>query len=61
MTRGWLSIITSSTDVMPVIAPAATRYCIQVRPTRLNASTTGASMLISLDGTMPVSTAETAM
>ena len=47
--------------MIPVIAPAATRYCIHFRPTRLNASTTGASMLISLVGTMPVNTAETAM
>ena len=39
---------------------AATR-CIHVRPTRLKASTTGASMLIWFDGTMPVSTADTAM
>src|SRR2546427_446621 len=46
---------------MPVIAPAATRYCIQVSPARLNASTTGASILISLEGTMPVKTADTAM
>ena len=61
ITRGWLNIITSSTDVMPVIAPAATRYCIHVSPARLKASTTGASILISLVGTMPVSTAETAM
>src|SRR5215813_11136546 len=57
MTRGWLSIITSRTEVIPVIAPAATRYCIHVRPTRLNASTTGASMLISavLTGMVPSS------
>src|SRR5215475_2647571 len=61
MTRGWLSIITSNTDVIPIIAPAATRYCIHVNPTRLNASTTGASMLISVVGTMPVRTADTAM
>jgi len=27
--------MTSRTDVIPVIAPAATRYCIQVSPTRL--------------------------
>ena len=61
ITRGWLSIITSSTDVIPVIAPAATRYCIHFKPTRLKASTTGASMLISVEGTIPVNTADTAM
>ena len=61
ITRGWLSIITSNTEVMPVIAPAATRYCIQVQPARLKASTTGAFMSISLYGTIPVSTAATAM
>src|SRR5207244_964918 len=61
ITRGWLNIITSNTEVIPVIAPKATRYCIQTIPACLNASTTGASMLICLDGTIPVSTAETRM
>ena len=61
MTRGWLSIITRSTEVMPVIAPAATRYCIQCMPARLKASTTGALMSMSLVGTIAVNTAATAM
>ena len=61
MTRGWLSIMTSSTEVMPVSAPSEIRNCAHGSPTCRNASETGASMLILSYGTMPVSTAATAM
>ena len=44
--RGWLSIMTSSTEVMPVSAPTEIRNCAQGSPTWRNASETGASMLI---------------
>ena len=47
-TRGWLSIITSSTEVMPVIAPVLIRKRAHGRPARPNASETGVSMLIWL-------------
>ena len=44
--RGWLSIITSSTDVMPAIAPTEISSCAHGSPACRNASDTGASMLI---------------
>ena len=59
--RGWLSIMTSSTDVMPATAPIEIRSCAQGSPTWRKASDTGASMLIWSYGTIPVRTAATAM
>ena len=61
MTRGWLSMSTSKTDVMPTTAPIETTKCAQGSPTCLKASATGASMLILSYGTMPVRTAAIAM
>ena len=46
--RGWLSIMTSSTEVMPATAPIETSNCAQGRPTCRKASDTGASILIWL-------------
>ncbi len=45
---GWLNIITSKTDVIPATAPTAINNCAHGRPTCLNASETGASILIWL-------------
>ena len=45
-TRGWLSISTSSTEVMPATAPTEMRNWAQGRPACWKASATGASMLI---------------
>ena len=47
-TRGWLNIMTSRTEVIPVIAPRLMRKRAHGRPARRNASETGVSMLISL-------------
>ena len=44
--RGWLSIITSSTDVIPATAPTEISSCAHGSPACRNASDTGASMLI---------------
>ena len=46
--RGWLSIITSSTEVMPATAPTEMSSSAQGRPACLKASETGASMLSSV-------------
>ncbi len=45
-TRGWLNIITSSTLVIPAIAPAEISSAANLMPRCANASETGASMLI---------------
>ncbi len=58
---GWLNIITRRTDVIPAMAPTDINNCAHGRPTCLKASETGASMLMWLYGTMPVSTAATAI
>ena len=60
-TRGWLSIITSRTEVIPVRAPTVISRFAQGSPFWAKASETGASMLILSYGIMPVSTAATAM
>ena len=41
-TRGWLSIITSSTEVMPARAPSEIRNCAHGSPAWRNAAETGA-------------------
>ena len=47
-TRGWLSIMTSSTEVMPVSAPIEISIRAHGSPAWRKASETGASMLIWL-------------
>ncbi len=46
-TRAWLSIMTSSTLVMPATAPSETMTVADVRPWRAKALAMGASMSIS--------------
>src|ERR1700674_4370060 len=58
---GWLNIMTRSTEVMPATAPTETSNSAHGSPTCRNASDTGASILIWLYGTIPVSTADTAI
>lgn len=54
-------IITSNTDVMPAIAPMVTMNWVDVKPTCSKARATGAFVSILSFGTIPVSTAETAI
>ena len=60
-TRGALSIMTSSTDVMPATPAAAMMNSAQGKPAFLKASDTPAFRPAGRSGTMPVSTATTAM
>ena len=60
-TRVWPRSMTSITLVSPASAPSVMMCDAPVRPRSRNARATGASILISRQGTMPVSTAATAM